>query len=189
MFHKLIENFISKEECNYLINLGESIPLTPMKSSKFMNGKLIDSNLEYQGNKRMGNYFTNSVLSIPEIKSITKKLLEVSNKLLPYNGLIYDSIFKYSFNRYSDGDFLDWHEDKHEVLNGATITHIVQLNDNYDGGHIKYIIEGIEYSVPKIQGSVFVFDSNITHSVDVVQSGSRYSINVWPNSIKKLSII
>jgi predicted 2-oxoglutarate/Fe(II)-dependent dioxygenase YbiX len=189
MFHELIENFISKEECDYLIDLGESISLTPMKSSKIINGKLIDSNLEYQGNKRMGNYFVDDVLLKPEIKSISERVIALSNKLAPYNGLTYNSISKYSFNRYSNGDFLDWHEDRHEILNGATITHIIQLNDNYDSGYVKYIIEGIEYSVPKIQGSVFVFDSNITHSVDTIQSGNRYSINVWPGSIKKLSVI
>lgn len=189
MFHNLIENFLTKEECDYLINLGESISLIPMKSSKFVNGKLIDSNIEYYGNKRMGSYFTDNILLMPEIRLITNRVLELSNELSPYNGLSYNSISKYSFNRYSIGDFLDWHSDNHEILNGATITHIIQLNDNYDGGDIKYIIEGIEYSVPKIQGSVFVFDSNIPHSVDTIETGNRYSINAWPNSIKKISII
>ncbi len=189
MFYKLIENFLSKKECDYLIDLGESILLMPMKSSKFINGKLVDSGKEYVGNKRMGNYFVNDILLKPEIKSISEKLLKLSNQLSPYNGITYNSIPKYSFNRYSDGDFLDWHEDRHEILNGATITHIIQLNDNYDGGYIRYIIDGIEYSVPKIQGSVFVFDSSIPHSVDILKSGNRYSINAWPGSIKKLSII
>ena len=189
MFYKLIENFLSKKECEYLIDLGESISLMPMKSSKFINGKLVDSGKEYAGNKRMGSYFVDTTLLKPEVKSISEKVLTLSNQLSPYNGLTYNSIPKYSFNRYSDGDFLDWHEDRHEILNGATITHIIQLNDNYDGGYIRYIIEGIEYSVPKIQGSVFVFDSNIPHSVDILESGNRYSINTWPGSIKKLSII
>ena len=189
MFYKLIENFLSKKECDYLIDLGESISLIPMKSSKIINGKLVDSGMEYVGNKRMGNYFVGDVLLKPEIKSISEKILALSNELSPYNGLTYNSIPKYSFNRYSNGDFLDWHEDKHEVLNGATITHIIQLNDDYEGGYVRYIIEGIEYSVPKMQGSVFVFDSNIPHSVDVIELGNRYSINAWPGSIKKLSII
>jgi predicted 2-oxoglutarate/Fe(II)-dependent dioxygenase YbiX len=189
MFYKLIENFLTESECKFLIDLGESNSLMNMKSSKFVNGKLVESDIEYAGNKRMGNYFVDSILLKPEIKSISEKVLSLSNDLTPYNGLTYNSIPKYSFNRYSDGDFLDWHEDRHEILNGATITHIIQLNDNYDDGCVKYIIEGIEYSVPKIQGSVFVFDSNITHSVDTVKAGNRYSINVWPGSIKKLSII
>jgi predicted 2-oxoglutarate/Fe(II)-dependent dioxygenase YbiX len=189
MFYKLIENFLSKKECDYLIDLGESLSLTPMKSSKIINGKLINEDYEWHGNKRMGNYFVDTILLKPEVKLISEKVLSLSNALSPYNGLTYNSIPKYSFNRYSDGDFLDWHKDKHEVLNGATITHIIQLNSDYEGGCVRYIIEGVEYSVPKIQGSVFVFDSNIPHSVDVIKSGNRYSINVWPGSIKKLSII
>lgn len=189
MFVKYVEDFLSISECQFLIDLGESISLMDMKSSKFINGKLVDSNIEYVGNKRMGNYFTGDILLKPEIRLISDKVLFLSNKLLPYKGLTYNAIPKYSFNRYSVGDFLDWHEDRHEIINGASITCIIQLNDEYDGGYVRYIIEGIEYTVPKVKGSVFIFDSNITHSVDIVQSGNRYSINVWPSSTKKTSLI
>ena len=35
-------------------------------------------------------------------------------------------------------------------------------------------------------GSIFIFDSNIDHNVNVVESGVRYSMNAWPSSkIKK----
>jgi predicted 2-oxoglutarate/Fe(II)-dependent dioxygenase YbiX len=63
------------------------------------------------------------------------------------------------------------------------------LNDDYDGGEIMYVVEGFEYSVPKKQGSIFIFDSNILHSVNKVNSGFRYSLNVWPSKIDKKSII
>lgn len=189
MFFKLIENFLTEKECDELINMGESHSLIEMKSSKFINGKLVDSNLEYSGNKRMGCYFVGEFLLDPQLEKLSKKIIDTSNELQPFKSIEYREVPKYSFNRYLENDFLDWHEDKHEIINGATLTYIIQLNDGYDGGDVKYIIEGIEYNVPKLKGSVFVFDSNITHSVESVKSGKRYSLNVWPSSIKKVSLI
>jgi hypothetical protein len=189
MFYKFIENLLTKEECDFIISTGEDNGLHQMKSSKIVNGVVMEEEVEYEGNKRMGGYFTDELLLDSRIKDISTKILSFSNLLNPYNGITYNSIPKYSFNRYSNGDFLHWHEDKHEIINGATITLIIQLNDNYEGGLVKYIINKVEYSVPKQVGSAFIFDSNISHSVDTIKSGERYSLNVWPSSIKKVSLI
>jgi predicted 2-oxoglutarate/Fe(II)-dependent dioxygenase YbiX len=125
----------------------------------------------------------------PLLVNISKRIIDLSNEIKPFNSVEYVRISKYSFNRYGDGDFLEWHEDRHEIINGATITYIIQLNDDYEDGLVKYMLEGVEYDVPKIKGSVFIFDSNILHSVDKIKSGKRYSLNVWPSSTKKISLI
>lgn len=189
MFIKFIEKFLTKEECNRLIELGESMTLIQMKSSKIVNGKVIKSNLEYSGNQRKGCYFVDDILSLPLVQSINEKIITLSNDLKPFNSIQYTTIPKYSFNRYDEGDFLEWHEDRHEMINGATITYIIQLNDDYQNGLVKYMIDGIEYDVPKLKGSVFIFDSSLQHSVESVTSGNRYSLNVWPASIKKISLL
>lgn len=189
MFTKYIENFLTEEECKSIIDLGNSTELTQMKSSRFVNGKLVDENLEYDGNKRMGSYFTDKLLDLPILKSLTDKIITLSNELNPYNGIVYNGVPKYSFNRYGVGDFLDYHSDNHEILNGATITFVIQLNDDYDGGDVKYLINEVEYSVNKKRGSVFVFDSNLLHSVDTITNGLRYSVNVWPSKLIKKSLI
>jgi predicted 2-oxoglutarate/Fe(II)-dependent dioxygenase YbiX len=189
MFSKYIENFLNSDECESIIQLGNSIGLETMKSSRIINGKVESENTEYAGNKRMGCYFSNELLDTSLLSSISNKIIELSNNMNPFKGIIYNAIPKYSFNRYSMGDFLDWHPDMHEVLGGATITFIIQLNDEYDGGIVKYSINDIEYDVPKKQGSVFIFDSNISHCVDVVGAGVRYSLNVWPSSKKQISLL
>ena len=63
------------------------------------------------------------------------------------------------------------------------------MNDQYEDGDVKYIVNEIEHSVPKKEGSVFIFDSNIVHSVKEITSGVRYSINVWHSKIIKKSLI
>ena len=189
MFIKYIENFLTEEECKSIIELGNSTELIQMKSSRFANGKLVDANYEWKGNKRMGCYFTDELLNFPILKTLTNKIVNLSNELKPYNGIIYNGVSKYSFNRYGEGDFLDWHPDSHEILNGATITYIIQLNNDYDGGEVQYSINEEVVSIDKKQGSIFVFDSNIPHSVNNVINGIRYSLNVWPSKVIKKSLI
>jgi|LakMenEpi03Aug12_release.lakeMendotaPanAssembly.Ray.scaffolds.fasta_scaffold50297_4 predicted 2-oxoglutarate/Fe(II)-dependent dioxygenase YbiX len=189
MFNKFIENFLTIDECDYLISLGKSMELKKMQSAIVKNGKLVEDFIEYSGNKRTGGYFTNELLDNPIVKSMSNNIILLSNALKPCKGIDYTKIKYYSFNRYTSGDFLDWHADSHEILEGATITFILQLNDNYDGGDVKYIINEIEYKLPKKIGSVFVFDSQIQHSVSNVESGFRYSLNVWPSSKKIISLL
>lgn len=189
MFIKYIENFLTPIECDEIIRIGNSNELIQMKSSYMVNGIVISENIEYEGNKRMGCYFANEYLETPIIKILSDKIIKLSNELSPYNGIQYNGVPKYSFNKYGIGDFLDWHSDSHEIINGATITYVIQLNDEYGGGNVKYSINDIEYSVNKKQGSIFIFDSAILHSVDIVTSGVRYSINVWPSKLIKKSLI
>jgi predicted 2-oxoglutarate/Fe(II)-dependent dioxygenase YbiX len=190
MFTKYIENFLSNDECDHIISLGESVGLNPMKSTHIENGKIIEANIEYSGNKRMGGVFKNEMLEIPIIKNLSNKIINLSNQLNPFKGILYNEIPKYSFNKYEIDDFLYWHSDGHEILNGATLTYLIQLNDDYEEGYVKYIINGIEYKVNKKKGDLFVFDSNISHMVEKITKGTRYSINVWPSSeITKKSII
>jgi len=189
MFVKYIENFLTPEECNFIIDLGKSLGLNKMTSSKFVNGVYTESGLNENTNKRMGCYFVDNTLELSEIKSISDKTITILNELKPFNGIKYNGIPKYSFNEYSKDDFLDWHSDSHEIMYGASSTIIFQLNDDYDGGDVIYMIDGIEYNVPKKQGSIFIFDSNILHCVDKLNSGIRYSLNVWPSKEIKKSVI
>lgn len=189
MFIKYIEDFLTPEECDFIIDLGCSVGLEQMKSSLIVNGELIEENVGYAGNKRMGCYFDDALLETTSIKDLSSRIVELSNQLNPFNGICYNGVPKYSFNRYMEGDFLDWHPDNHEIMRGATITYIIQLNDNYEGGNVKYSINDTERLVEKKKGSVFIFDSNIIHAVDPIINGIRYSINVWPSKNIKKSLI
>jgi predicted 2-oxoglutarate/Fe(II)-dependent dioxygenase YbiX len=158
-----------------------------MHSSKVVNGKVITQDvLKLDDNKRKGSYYFEDEMLEPIFTSLTDTLLKLINSLKIFNGIEYNGISKYTFNQYDGGDFLNWHKDSHEIINGATITIIIQLNDNYDGGEVIYRLNNIDYSVPKKAGSLFIFDSNLEHNVNIVKSGVRYSMNAWPSSkIKK----
>ncbi len=189
MYNLLIENFLTKEECQFLIDRGLSETLFEMKSSKILNNKVIEENVSNYNNKRRGTYFTNEILREEKITDLSNKIINIINSLKILKGVEYNGVTKYSFNEYSKGDFLNWHKDAHEIIYGATITLIIQLNDDYEGGDVMYRIDNVDYNVPKKQGSVFIFDSNIEHSVNELKNGIRYSLNVWPTSIKRNSMI
>ena len=81
MFHKLIEEFLSEDECNSIIDLGKSSDMKRMRSSKFKNGILVNSKIEYEGNKRLGCYFT-STEDFPILRSLTEKTINLINRLI-----------------------------------------------------------------------------------------------------------
>jgi hypothetical protein len=188
MFTKFIENFLTDDLCDRLIQMGLETELVTMTSAKIVNGKVVgDSKVNLYDNKRRGSYFDGDILNDKPFLDITNKLINTINELKPFNGIEYTGISKYTFNEYSSGDFLNWHKDSHEVIYGATSTIIIQLNDNYIGGEVLYKIDNETFTIPKKKGSIFVFDSNIEHSVSELKSGIRYSMNVWPESkIKKV---
>jgi Rps23 Pro-64 3,4-dihydroxylase Tpa1-like proline 4-hydroxylase len=187
MFTLLIEDVLNKDECELLIQRGLQTDLQVMYSSKIVNGKILDDNiLKLDDNKRRGSYFFEDEMKENMFVNLTHTLISLVNSIKIFNGIEYISIPKYTFNQYGEGDFLNWHPDTHEIMNGATATIIIQLNDNYEGGEVMYRLSDIEYNVPKKAGSIFIFDSNIEHNVNIVESGIRYSMNAWPSSkIKK----
>lgn len=190
MYSQLIENFITNEECEILIKLGLHNNLQKMTSVRVVNGNVIETEeINEHTNKRMGCYFSGNQLDILPFSNITERIVNTLNKLKIYNNVVYTSIPKYTFNQYNVGDFLTIHQDNHEIKYGATTTVVIQLNDDYDGGEFIYVKNKIEYSVPKLKGSIFIFDSNINHLVNKVENGIRYSINVWPSSIKKVNLL
>jgi predicted 2-oxoglutarate/Fe(II)-dependent dioxygenase YbiX len=190
MFNLFIENVLSKEECELLIDRGLHTDLQIMYSSKIVNGEVVSEGmLKLDDNKRKGSYYFEDEMKESIFIKLTDTLITLMNELKIFNGIEYTNIKKYTFNQYESEDFLNWHKDSHEVIDGATSTIIIQLNDNYEGGEVMYNINRIKHSVPKKQGSIFVFDSNIEHSVNKVESGIRYSMNAWPSSKLKKRLL
>jgi PKHD-type hydroxylase len=185
MFNKFLENVLTEDECDSIIKMGLSSELKSLTTTKFQNGKAVMVDVDTYKNKRRGSYFVNKDLDNKVLSTLSDNILRILNDYKPFNGVEYNGVSKYTFNEYSEGDFLGWHADLHEIQFGATSTIIVQLNDDYEGGDILYKINDEILSVPKSRGSVFIFDSNLEHSISEITNGMRYSMNCWPTSIIK----
>ena len=171
MFTLFKDNFLTKKECEEILLFGNSLELKESETHS-KNGSVKNSRI----NKRHLTFIP--TIHFPVLE---KKILNFINELHLYKNSTYIGIQYFAFNKYEPGDFLKYHSDGHAIQNlGATITFIFQLNDDYDGGDIVYKINDIEYTIPKKQGSVFIFDSNIEHQINEITDGVRYSLNCWP---------
>jgi predicted 2-oxoglutarate/Fe(II)-dependent dioxygenase YbiX len=176
MYYKIIDNVLTTEECDKIIDFGKSLKLEYIKTYKPSTGQNF---IDYSFNKRKGIKFENKEFNI-----IGERILNIINECKIYSGLKYDKLDEVLFNQYNETNFLNYHIDTAEIENGATITVVYQLNDNYDGGEFCYKINDIEYIVPKKKGSIFIFESTILHKVMPITKGCRYSLNNWPKYSK-----
>ena len=181
MYNKFIPNFLTKEECDKIIELGKKTNLQRLKSVTWKDGKTEYSDNEDGYHKRSGSYFgKDDIKNIQELKSLTNNVIKKLNKLNIYSNGKFNTIEKYTFNEYVYGDYLNEHSDLHEIELGATLTVIYQLNNEYEGGEVFFREDKIGIVVQKEPGSIFIFDSNLPHWVEKVKKGTRYSMNSWP---------
>lgn len=176
MYYKFIENVLTDTECDTIISHSlQTYDLVDIKTTTYAGITFLDTNF----NKRKGWRFKDNNFS-----NLENKILKIVNEEKIFSGLVYDEIPDFLFNQYKETDFLNYHNDGAEIEKGRTLTIIIQLNDDYDGGGFFYKIDNIEYELPKIKGSMFIFDSYILHKVSPVKKGVRYSFNTWPSYTK-----
>ena len=102
MFTLLIEDVLSKDECELLIQRGLQTDLQVMYSSKIVNGKILDYNiLKLDDNKRKGSYFFEDEMKENMFVNLTHKLISLVNSIKIFNGIEYISIPKYTFNQWN----------------------------------------------------------------------------------------
>jgi predicted 2-oxoglutarate/Fe(II)-dependent dioxygenase YbiX len=174
-----ILNFLSKQECdkiiNILLNRYELENAGTMGFDKNEN-KITEAQLNYTFNKRKAKFIDAS-----DFESLNNKIINKLNELNILKGITYKKINSYTFNKYMIDDFLNWHEDRAEIeFNDATLTIAIQLNEDYEGGEFYYIDGSEQKEFSKKTGTLIIFESTTQHSVDVVKSGMRYSLNCWP---------
>ena len=158
MYTNFIENFLTNDECNDIINNNKNSTIP-----------VLNFNSELERNVKMVEY-------LPEL---TDRIITKINSLNVSN-IIYNNIQYYIFNQYKSNNELSLHSDSSEVSRGGTLTILIQLNENYEDGEFYYVLDDVEYLLPKKTGSIFIFDSNIQHGVKKIKSDIRYSLNCWP---------
>ena len=176
-----IQKFLTNEECDKIIKLGLGVGLqhatTVYKGDSFSKDIVSDS-----FNRRKISYIQNE--NLEKVTDITKKIIKKINELKYFNNITYSDITSYSFNKYSEGDFLNLHADEHEMVNGATLTIVMELSDDFEGGEFCYIMDDVERKLNKGKGNMYIFPSTTKHRVTEITKGVRYSFNAWPRMKK-----
>lgn len=181
-----IERFLSFEECDRIIELGISVGLENATTT-YKKDNFGTTEIDEDFNKRKISYIHDAELE--KVKDITEKILLKINENPVFNNIHYTDIFSYSFNKYTEGDFLNWHDDGHEMENGATLTLVIELSEDFEGGEFCYMLNDTEYKLKKGKGNMYLFPSTVKHRVTKLTSGIRYSFNAWPRIKKSKALI
>jgi len=177
-----ILNFLSIEECDTILKISENFDFKDAPTSSNINKHIRDENFDF--NKRKITYIDDTLFL-----ELSTKILNKLNELNIFNGINYNTIGNYSFNKYSINDFLNYHYDGAEIDNGATITLVIELSDGFEGGDVVYLLDDIEHNFTKGKGNLYIFESTTMHKVKPITNGIRYSMNCWPKfKIKKTTL-
>ncbi len=151
---KVIDNFLTKEDCDSLIR----------------------DNLSNLESIREPSYERRCLSKFIELPKIKFKLTDIVNETR--KGLTIDPSFE--FIQYSKNDHFEWHHDVQ--LNNPKvhyITSVIILNDDFKGGELVFR-ENLKIFKPPIRkGSLIIFSSKIKHKVNKITEGKRYSLCCW----------
>ena len=173
------KNLLSKEECDNIIKYS-------IDNFKLQDGLV--GNKNGVGEKNESSRKSSIVFMDIDSKFsfVKQRILEQIPKHIKVKG--YNINFEntlYQFTEYKEGEFYNWHVDsaKSGPLSERYCSIVIQLNDEYEGGELQMNFSSLEsenvITFERGIGNLFVFLSSITHRVDVVNSGTRYSLVNW----------
>jgi predicted 2-oxoglutarate/Fe(II)-dependent dioxygenase YbiX len=166
-----IKNFLSEHQCNEIIKFS-------LENLKLRDG-LVGSEIYDERIRKSSISFTNYDTVFPYIKENLLKEIVEKIKIKGYE--INFENQPYQFTRYNKGEFYNWHTDS--ANNGYSADRycsiVIQLNNDYEGGDLEMMKDETKIQFEKGTGNLFVFLSSITHRVNEIVDGTRYSLVSW----------
>jgi len=166
---RIIDDFLSKEDCEYFLNYALEADAWSESEDTFWNRRAFYPEL------LTGNSEFKSRMSLA-LKKLKKTLIDEYN--LPE---VYADTFH--IVRWYEGQFQPPHQDNMENVNYGVdfFRHraygaIIYLNDDFDGGETYYPLDGISIK-PKVgRLAIHLGDKDHLHGVSEVSGGTRYTI-------------
>jgi|DEB19_MinimDraft_3_1074340.scaffolds.fasta_scaffold02181_8 Rps23 Pro-64 3,4-dihydroxylase Tpa1-like proline 4-hydroxylase len=180
----LYRNAITKDKCNDVINniesaISEGNPLIFWRGAQVNAQENIDDvrncvDLKFK-EEHLGTILPENK-KLSEAYSIVKNSLDLCMR--NYESLWHLQMQYYeafNFVKYSPGKYFKIHAD-HGPYYTCTVSAVVYLNDDYEGGEIDFIRHGIK--IKPQAGDIVIFPSNFVyeHASCEVFSGNKYSV-------------
>jgi hypothetical protein len=161
---KLIPNFLSNKEIEYLLNNVDENKKVSFESQKDNFGNAINWMHIYTG--------------IEDRFEIRRRVASEIIKLYSFDR-IKPKEPQLSIAKWEKGTKLTLHVDDLGYITDNHIPTLIYLNDDYEGGEISFATHGITIK-PKI-GDLLIFPGNMhyAHEVKEVISGIRYTLPIW----------
>jgi PKHD-type hydroxylase len=193
-----IDNFLSKEEIEKIINYSKNIQEEEGKVGGNVEAK---NNISYI----LDYYIKNpNVGKVPRVRNciikwislekntnwIYQKIISEINKVNQKN---YNFILKYvedlQFTEYNatHNGFYSKHKDceckrmSDSFIDIRKLSFSIQLSDKteYEGGELIIYDDEKKFAAPKNKGTIIFFESDMIHEVKPVKSGTRYALVSW----------
>ena len=178
---KIIENFISEEDAQEFINY---INNNHLDNYKFTLGRKAAAlgNLRYQANIPESFELSDHEEVLPLIKKYSSKFLEECKNFFNDDFDLYMTAFW--MTRFEKNTRLPFHVDNHEGAEHLFRSGVIYLNEDYDGGFIKFLEHSLTYKPKRL--SLVLFDSEYVHEITNILSGARMALPLWATrDIKK----
>ena len=175
MFIKTLKEFLTKEECNSIL-----------QDCLKLNLRIGEVGADFTGDKLKS--VRDSEVAMVEIDWIKTKIESFLKKEIQFKGYELDEIEEFQFTKYTKGGHYDWHTDIGLNFKYRFCSIVLQLNDGYEGGQLLYKNhDSTEIEFEKGIGNLFIFSSSVTHKVNPISEGIRYSLVSWIK-LKEISV-
>jgi hypothetical protein len=181
---KIIENFISEEDAKIFIDY---INLNYLNSNKFEVGEkaLALGNFRYQANIPEKHSLDDHKEINELIDKYSKKFLNECHDFFKDDFDIYMTAFW--MTRFEKNTRLPAHVDNHIDAEHLFRSGVVYLNDDYDGGYLRFFEHELTYKPEKL--SLVLFDSTYLHEITNILSGIRMTVPLWATKDKNKCLL
>ena len=168
-----VHNFLNPKECNSIIEHGKKYKLEPGLVNKQKKNKIRESTIKWL-------YPHDDIIWLYE--RLSRAIVDLNNRYFKFDISGLTEGLQFTTYKHPDGRY-----GKHvDLLFNGTIRKLsisVQLTDpkKYTGGDLCLYTSEKPVSLPRSQGSLYIFPSYILHEVKPVTKGERQSLVAWVN--------
>ncbi|MGH2646913.1 MAG: 2OG-Fe(II) oxygenase [Ginsengibacter sp.] len=153
----IIEDFISRQQCNDIIDKIEKTNFKVARQYK-------------EGRHNKETFLEESAI----VTLLQNKFKEISNSSNPPEFEVTEFSLPLEFYKYEAGDFIKRHSDAPRGLDGrySKLTLVLYLSDNCNGGETYF--EKYNLKVNPKSGNALLFEQQLNHEALIVTSGTKY---------------
>jgi len=178
----IIKDFITKEDAEIIIDYMQKNYLNDKKF--YMPEKAKTNNIfRYESHVPERHLFSSHTEVIELLKKYSDKFLLECNNLFKDEELFLAAQW---LTMLGEGTRLSEHVDNHFEAEHLFRSGVVYLNNDFDGGFLKFLDADITIDPEKL--SIVIFESTRLHKITQILSGTRIAMPIWATNIKERGI-
>lgn len=168
--HCAVENFLTEEECNQIIEKGKK--------------KKLEEAVTFAGKDPIRESYVTWLFGDKDLAWLFKRITDVSiqanNKCFNFDLIGLGEGLQFTYYKAPNGKY-GKHTDCGPNANIRKLSFVIQLSNpsSYEGGDLALHFSEEPLTIPKKLGTICFFPSYILHEVTKIIKGERYSLVGW----------